>query len=479
MDGTGNEPTDMIDAESIYRRSPRWAQTLFLNAHAWRIESHRYGSMYRRAVRDLLASERWPETRIRVFQNERIRQLVSLAYARSPFYRQVWDEAGVKPGDVRGVEDLPRLPVIDKASVREYGTRMMTAASAKRDWVNGHTSGTTGSPLSVWYDRETCIMTNAVDRRQKIWGGMENRDWVGMFLGRVIVPMDQSEPPFWRPNWVQKQVWFSSFHLSDEFLPQYFQEIRRRRLRFLEGYPSTLYVLARSLERRGERLPMRAVFTSSETLLPIQRQAIESAFSCRVFDFFGHAERVAFATECDEHNGKHIAEEFGVVEVTDASGAPVPDGEPGFLVGTSLHNTAMPLFRYRTTDVTAILGEPCRCGRTLRRIRDVTTKAEDIVVTPDGRMVSPSILTHPFKPLVQVLKSQLIQDRLDHIIVKIVPSSDFGVTDREHLIRELQLRLGSSMSIDVELVGDIPRESSGKYRWVISHLQHASQVSWE
>jgi phenylacetate-CoA ligase len=109
----------------------------------------------------------------------------------------------------------------------------------------------------------------------------------------------------------------------------------------------------------------------------------------------------------------------------------------------------------------------------------VTTKAEDIVVTPDGRMVSPSILTHPFKPLVQVLKSQLIQDRLDHIIVKIVPSSDFGVTDREHLIRELQLRLGSSMSIDVELVGDIPRESSGKYRWVISHLQHASQVSWE
>jgi phenylacetate-CoA ligase len=469
----------MIDAESIYRRSPRWAQTFLLNVHAWRIERHRYGPKYREAVRHLLASQRWTPAQIRTFQNERVRQMVSRTYASSPFYRQLWDDAGVKPGDVQGIADLTRLPVIDKALVREHGTRMISGSSTKRDWVNGHTSGTTGSPLSLWYDRETCIMTNAVDRRQKIWGGMEDRDWIGVFLGRVVVPLDQSGPPFWRPNWIQKQVWFSSFHLSDELLPQYFDEIRRRGLQFLEGYPSTLYVLARCLERRRERLPMRAVFTSSETLLPVQRQAIESAFSCRVFDFFGHAERVVFATECDEHDGKHIAEEFGVVEVTDASGTPVPDGEPGFLVGTSLYNTAMPLFRYRTTDVTAILNEPCRCGRALRRIRDVTTKAEDIVLTPDGRMVSPSILTHPFKPLVQVLKSQIIQDRLDHITVKIVPSSDFAVTDREHLIHELQQRLGSAMTIDIELVNDIPRERSGKFRWVISRLAHDNQLNWE
>jgi phenylacetate-CoA ligase len=312
-----------------------------------------------------------------------------------------------------------------------------------------------------------------------MWAGMEDGDWVGLFLGRVIVPLDQTTPPFWRANWMQRQIWFSSFHLNDQYLPWYVREIRHRRLQFLEGYPSTLYILARFLERRGETLPMRAVFTSSETLLPIQRETIESVFLCRVFDFFGHAERVAFATECERHDGKHIAEEFGVVEVTDETGAPVRDGDPGYLVGTSLHNTAMPLFRYRTSDVTAILQEPCACGRTLRRIRDVTTKAEDIVLTPDGRMISPSILTHPFKPLVQVLKSQIIQERLDHITVKIVPSSEFAARDRAHLIHELQLRLGSSMSIDIDLVSDIPREQSGKYRWVISHVQHDSRVSWK
>jgi len=469
----------MSGAESIYRRAPGWLQTILLNAHAWRIERHRYGARFRRATRELIASERWPAERLRAFQDERIRHLASWTYARSPFYRQLWDRAGIKPADIRGVADLATLPLIEKSVVREHEAQLLTAPRTKRGWVNGHTSGTTGSPLSVWYDRETCVMTNAVDRRQKIWGGMTDDDWIGMFLGRVIVPLEQTVTPFWRANRVQKQVWFSSFHLSDEWLPSYVREVRRRGLRFLEGYPSTLYILARFLERRAESLPMRAVFTSSETLLPIQRETIERAFSCRVFDYFGHAERVAFATECERHEGKHIAEEFGVVEIADAVGTPVRDGDAGFLVGTSLYNTAMPLFRYRTSDVTAILPEPCPCGRTLRRIRDVTTKAEDIVFTPDGRMISPSVLTHPFKPLVQVLKSQIVQDRLDHLTVKIVPSSEFAATDREHLIRELQSRLGPSMTIDIEVVDDIHRERSGKFRWVISNVQHTASVSWQ
>jgi phenylacetate-CoA ligase len=464
-------------AESIYRRSPGWLQTVLLNAYAWRIERHRYGAPYRRALQRLQESERWPADRIRAFQDERIRRVVSWAYERSPFYRRVWDDAGVDPAVVRGVADLAGLPLIDKATIRQHEAEMLTSAG-RRGWLNGHTSGTTGSPLSVWYDRETCIMTNAVDRRQKVWAGMRERDWIGLFLGRTVVPLDQVSSPFWRANWMQRQVWFSSFHLSDELLPDYVREIRRRGLQFLEGYPSTLYILAQYLNRNGETLPMRAVFTSSETLLPIQRERIESAFACRVFDFFGHAERVAFATECELHAGKHLAEEFGFVEVTDADGAPVRDGDTGFLVGTSLHNTAMPLIRYRTTDMTSILTDPCGCGRTLRRIRDVTTKAEDIVVTPDGRLISPSILTHPFKPLTQVLKSQIVQDRIDRIRVKIVPASEFGEKDRDHLIHELRLRLGPTVSIEVDLVSDIPRETSGKFRWVVSHVSHDGKVSW-
>ncbi len=466
-------------SETIYCRAPAWSQTLLLNAYAWRIERHRYGQPYRQAVGQLLAQERWPPERLRDYQDARLREIVAVAYGRSPYYRRAFDAAGIRPYQICGVADLPRIPLLTKETVREHRAELLTRERPGQGWLAGHTSGTTGSPLEVWYDQATCILNNAVDRRQKVWGGMSDDAWIGLLLGRVIVPPRQAAPPFWRTNWIQRQVWFSSFHMRDRWLGSYVVEMRRRGLRFLEGYPSTLYILATYLRQRGITLPMQAVFTSSETLHTVQRETIEAAFECRVFDFYGLAERVIFAGECERHAGKHAAEEFGIVEVVDEDGLPVRPGQAGYLVGTSLHNTAMPLLRYRTSDVSALTLEQCECGRTSRRVRDVTTKAEDIVVTPDGRMVSPSVLTHPFKPLDQILKSQIVQDRPDHIVVKLVPSGAFEATHERQLVAALRERLGPHMAVEVRIVDDISREPSGKYRWVVSQVAHSCRFPWE
>lgn len=468
-----------MSPESIYRRAPRWAQTLLMNTHALRIERHRYGAPYRAAVRWLLETESWAPARLRDFQDERVRVVIRTAFERSPYYRDQMTAAGIRPADVRGVADLPRLPVLTKETIRARGAALLTSPQPLRGWLHGHTSGTTGSPLSLWYDRNTCVMNNAVDRRQKIWGGMQEGDWIGVLLGRVVAPLHQRRGPFWRVNRVHRQVWFSSFHLSEETLGSYVAELKRRRIRFLEGYPSTLFILAQYVLRHRIDLPMRGIFTSSETLHATQREALEAAFGCRPFDFYGLAERVIFATECEHHQGKHLAEEYGYTEVVDEHDRPVPDGQPGFLVGTSLHNLAMPMIRYRTGDLTVATGEPCRCGRTLRRIADVATKAEDIVVTPDGRMISPSILTHPFKPFPQILKSQLVQTRPDHLLVKIVPSEEFTVAHRDALLAGLGERLGRGVEVEVHLVADIPREPSGKFRWIISRVDHPCHFAWD
>lgn len=468
----------MMHLDAIYRRAPGWAQTLMLNAYAVSLVRYRRGSPYRRAIGELARSERWDASRLRAYQDDRVRHIVGVAYERSPFYRELMSHLGIAPADVRRVEDLRRLPLLTKETLRSRLGEILTARAPRRSWRHGHTSGTTGSPLSLWYDRETCVLNDAVDDRQKRWAGMTPGDWIGVLLGRVVVPTSQDRPPFWRVNRVLKQVWFSSFHLSPENMPRYVAEIRRRGLRFLEGYPSTLFILAQHLQRTGESLPMRAVFTSSETLHRVQRESIEAAFACRVFDFYGHAERAIFATECEMHDGKHIAEEYGFVEVVNEAGDPVPDGEPGYLVGTSLHNTAMPMLRYRTGDISTLRREPCACGRTLARMDSVATKAEDIVVTPDGRMVSPSILTHPFKPFPQIVKSQLVQDRRDHLLVKIVPSAEFSAEHQRALTEQLAARLGTAVAIEVQLVNDIPREASGKFRWIISRVEHPSHFSW-
>ena len=467
----------MTPLDKVYRHSPAWAQTLMLSAYGAQIGRYRRGAPYRAALESLLESQFWPVEKLRAYQDERIRTLINVAYEKSSFYRSVMDGRGLKPRDIQSGRDLAKLPVIAKETVRRHGEDFLTGRPS-RSWQHGHTSGTTGSPLSLWYDQRTCTINDAVDMRQKIWGSMQERDWVGVLLGRVIVPPKQRKPPFWRTNYAQRQVWFSSFHLSEANLPHYVREIRRRRLRFLEGYPSTLFILAQYVLKMGDKLPLRAAFTSSETLHELQRETIEQAFGSPPFDFYGHAERTIFAAECETHDGKHLAEEYGYTEVVDDEGNPVSDGTPGYLTGTSLHNLAMPMIRYRTGDISAIRRERCTCGRTLARIDSVATKAEDIVITADGRMVSPSILTHPFKPFTQILESQIIQDRRDHLIVKILPTSAFSSGDQENLVEQLRLRLGAAMEIEVKLVDAIPREASGKFRWVISFVDHPTHFGW-
>lgn len=468
-----------MSLDQIYNRSPVWAQTLFLNVYALGVRWHRYGRSCRRDLDRLLTQQHWSRDRLDGFRDQKIQEIVSHAFRWSPYYREIMRKAGLEPSDVQCAADLRKLPLLEKETIRARDGDLLTRERPAPTWHHGHTSGTTGSPLSLWYDRHTCLVTNAVDWRQKAWGGKDPDDWIGLLLGRVIVPPGQDEPPFWRTDYVQRQVWFSAFHMDEDRLGRYVQEIRRRGLRFLEGYPSTLFILANYLTREGVELPMEAVFTSSETLHDIQREAIEAAFDCPIFDFYGLAERVIFAAECEEHEGKHLAEEYGYAELVDDDGNPVPDGEMGYLVGTSLHNKAMPLIRYRTGDVSRILDEgPCACGRESRRIADVTTKAEDIVVTPGGRMISPSVLTHPFKPFDQILRSQIVQEEQDRLRVRIVPSAEFSEAHEAELVAGLQDRLGADMRIQVERVEEIPPETSGKFRWVISKVVHDYRFEW-
>ena len=468
----------MALGETVYRTLPVWAQQVLLNGYALRRELYGLGRPGRQALVRLLGREHATAEAIREYQDQRVREIVRTAYERSRYYREVMDQAEVRVSDIRGTSDLPKLPLLTRTVVRARINDLMTSRTLRREWQHGHTSGTTGSPLSIWYDRQTCVENNAQDRRQKAWGGMRPGDWIGMFLGRVVVPPSQGGPPYWRTNLIQREVWFSSFHMSDDSLSTYVAEIRRRGLQFLEGYPSTLFILATYLKRSGQVLPMRAVFSSSETLHPVQREVIEESFACRLFDFYGMAERTIFAAEC-ERGGRHLAEDFGYTEVVDEAGNPVPAGSWGYLVGTSLHNTAVPMIRYRTNDVSRVLETACACGRPSRVLDPVTTKAEDVIVTPTGRFISPSILTHPFKPFDKLVKSQVIQTAADRVLVKLVAGSGFDSAQQAELIAGLQERLGDDVRIEVSLVDDIPPESSGKFRWVISKVQSPYSPAWD
>lgn len=433
----------------------------------------RYHGSFIKQLKFFEQTQWWTQSQIDIFQNKLLAIIINHAYHTVPYYRKMFNELQLRPQDVRTKEDLEKLPVLTRDDVKNHFHELLSTALKKKDrllLIKGHTSGTTGAPLEFFWDRNLCTINNAVHWRQKKWAGIELHEKTAVLLGRTIVPIHCKNPPFWRYNRPHRTLWLSSFHLTSGNLPLYLKELQRFKPSYIEGYPSTLFILAKFLVSRGQSFPLKAALTSSETLFPIQRETIENAFECRVFDYYGLAERVVFASECDKHTGHHINSDFSITELVDNNGQRVDAGDIGWIVGTGLHNYAMPLIRYKSSDVTALKPVQCACGRCFPLMEDVTTKAEDIVTTKDGRYISSSVLTHPFKPLINIKESQIIQEDLENLRIKIVRNELYSDEDSLALIYEMQKRIGSDMKIHLEFVNHIPRAAGGKFRWVISKV---------
>jgi len=461
-------------AATLYRLAPVWGQNLLLTGFSTLLDRERYGGRFAEFQAFLAQSERWSRHEMEAYQDERLRVVVQHAYDHVPFYRKRFDDRKLTPADIRGRRDLHKLPLLTRDDIRRHFDDLRSRTIAAKALKTGHTSGTTGTPLTVGYDRDTIWMTYAVFDRHYQWAGCRlasaGGDRIAVARGNVIVPLTQKQPPFWRINRRHHQLLLSSFHLSKDNLPAYVDALTAFAPAVMDGYPSTLYLLARYLKSRGQRLPVRAAVTSSETLYDWQRAVIEESFACRVFDYYALAERAVFSGECERHEGHHLSEEYGITEVVDGHGDVVAPGTVGRLVGTSLHNLAMPLIRHVTNDMTAVRPGACSCGRPLPRMDDVTTKAEDVLTLPDGRLISPSVLTHPFKPLDSIEGSQIVQVAPDRVIVRLVAGPGYTDALTQHLLGELRARLGDGVHVEVEKVDKLEMSANGKFKWVISKV---------
>ena len=456
--------------EAIYQRSPVALQTALLNLKACELYLERYGKKFWRLYDEFTKNEQTTAPELEAYQNGKLKILIEYAFNNIPYYRDLMKSLRLGPQDIQTRDDLQKLPVLKKDDIRRNHARMVSTKYPKYLLRHGHTSGTTGSPLDFYYDINTCVVHHAVDWRQKGWAGLRYGDPYASLLGRVIVPIEQKKPPFWRRNYINNQLFLSSFHLKEQNLPCYFDELQKAHVKVVEAYPSTAYILALYLNQIGQTFPLRSVLTTSETLYEYQRQAIETAFQCRVFDTYGMAERVVFASECSSHSGHHLNTDYGITEFLDSNNDPVSGGKLGKIVATGLHNFAMPLIRYETSDASALKTKKCPCGLKFPLMEDVTTKAESIVTLPDGRLISPSVLTHPFKPMHNIVESQIIQESLRELRVKVVKRKNYSDQDERALIAGFHERLGNEMEIKVEYVSEIPRTSNAKFKWVVSKI---------
>lgn len=461
----------------LYHISPAPIRSVAATLRGFYLRSWRYGPETQEFIEEACEKEQWNNKQWKDWQEERLAYVLHRAVTKVPFYREHWAQRR-QHGDKSSWEELANWPVLSKQTVKENPYAFVAEDCNIREMFREHTSGTSGTPLTLWWSRETVRRWYAlVESRIRMWNGISRQDRWAILGGQIVVPFKQMRPPFWVWNAGLRQLYMSSYHFSEANAAAYLEAMRRYRVVYMLGYASSMYSLARIAIDKGIESPrLKVAISNAEPLYQHQRETISQAFHCPVRDTYGMAEIVCSASEC-KSGALHLWPEVGVVEaMQDGVDEPVLPGQPGRFVCTGLLNTDMPLIRYDTGDggMLARDGENCDCGLKMPILKQIEGRLDDIVVIPDGRRVGR--LDPVFKSDLPIREAQIIQESLEKIRIRFVPSSGYEEKDGSAIVKRLRERVGD-IQIVLEQVDQIPRSPGGKFRAVVSNVASTDDLS--
>jgi len=445
--------------ERLYLGSPVWLQNVLVSLYGALEHKRRYGGPHQEYLEHLRNNVMLTSQEIDDLQSRLLNRILSDAVKYVPAYQNL--HTGSPPS-------LDDFPLLERETVATNPDSFVSRRYDKNKLLSLYTGGSTANPLKVFITEES---------RQKsysFWQLFYDRmdftvgDRKATFVGRKVQDPDNQKPPFWRYNIRDRQMVFSSYHLSDANIPSYIDELNSFMPRVIEGYPLSIYRIAEYIVQNSVALSFtpNGLSTSSENFTQQQRKVMEEAFKCRVFDQYGSAESVVFAAEC-EHGNMHIEPEYGVLEVLTESGHIQSEGT-GELIATTLLNDAMPLIRYRIGDLGEIRTSSCPCGRASKILKDLHGKVGAVIIN-EGRQAPTAAIAIAFEYLEGVKNAQIIQDEPGKVTVKLVKRKTFNPKSEEFMVWELKKMLGESLSISVDYVAEIPPERNGKYKMVVQN----------
>ena len=425
----------------------------------------RYGKVFWDTYNFLNKSQWWPKSKLEEYQIIHLTRLLNHAYKNVTYYRKIFDERNLKPKHIQNFNDLKRLPYLTKDVFKRNFEEIVADNIDSNNLVVSRTSGTTGKPLQFYEENSTLQKELAFVRHQWARVGFKPGDPLIGLRGAII----EGGKPF------EYDPYGNILRLSPkldtrETVRYYLEKIKQFGASFIHGYPSAIGLFAIMIKRYGLRVPfrLRAILFASEVVYPWERQVAEEVFKCRIFCHYGMAENAVTAGECESAHHYHCVPQYGITEI---------DADSNEIIGTSFLNYANPFIRYRTTDVGSqpIYSGCEKCGRQYFPILSgIEGRSEDFIITTNEVLVSPAVITFPFKDLKTIKDAQLVQKSIDHIKLRIAPWDGYEQKALENELRELceNLRniLGSAMKIETEIVERIPVLESGKFRWIISQV---------
>lgn len=438
------------------------------------------GEKFRKNRRFVRESQWWKAERIREYQLLKLREILKLAYEKTRFYHRFFDDAGFNPGKLNSLDDIKKLPTINKQTVTDNLEDMYTRPVTDSNVDFASTGGTSGMPLHFYINADRSSVEYAY--LSTSWERIGYK--VGMLMavlrGRIVKPDGNGLYHEYDP--VLKHHYYSSFHLSDENMTRYLKHIATIGQCFLHVYPSSAATLARFILRRGIQAPknIMGIIAESEIVYPEQRRMAEEVFNCRFFSCYGHSEKLVLGSGCEKSNDCHIWPDYGYFELLDKDGNPVrTSGQQGEIVGTGFINTVVPFIRYRTGDRAVYVDDHCEaCGRAHTIIRDIRGhRTQEVLIAADGSEISWTSLNMHDDTFIHVRQFQFMQEIPGQAILRVVPGEGFNDNDIAQIQRNLGAKLDGRITFQIAPVEAIALSARGKAIYVDQRISRDDIVS--
>ncbi len=413
-------------------------------------------------------------------RDARLRRMIRYAAAHVPHYREMFAQSAIDPRSIRGVADLSRLPIVDKATLRADPGAFLARTRAGRTAFTLQTSGTTGEPSLIRHDRRSLLANIAFGGRARALTAPSGPE-------KCEPPNGPSNGPqrmlainypgsttrcisefYDRWTWIPVRPESRTLSVEDS-IEQVAAEIESFRPHLLASYGGYLETFLPIVHERGllRHRPARIVY-GAEGMSAEGKKFIENELGIPVFSQYSAVESLQIATTCERRDGFHLHEDLCHVRILDESGRDVPAGQSGRVVISNLLNRATVLLNYELGDVASLSEAPCPCGRSGTLLRRIEGRSEDIVWLRDGSFVHPRALWAVLKKEPGLLRFQIRQSEIDRFELLVLLTDDCdprGFFDKAgSRLREV-LR---GAHVEMRQVSDLGLHEPGKHRPVIA-----------
>jgi phenylacetate-CoA ligase len=401
---------------------------------------------------------------LRTLQEKRLRDVVRNAYENVLYYRRLFESAGLRPNDIKTLEDLSKIPITTKNDLQNMKQQEIIAKGTYIDkCIIKYTSGSTGQPLKISLspmERDFQILLNLFILMEN---GLQMTDKVAYIINPYRFPKSK--------YWFQYAGILRREYLSVFDYPEKHVELLKKiKPDIIYGYPSNLTLLALYIkEKKIEGIHPKIIFSVAEALEPKAKKAIDSIMHVNTCDILGTIELGDIAWQCEKRDGYHTSADAVIIEFLKDNG-PARPGEAGRIVCTSLYGYTMPFIRYAVDDLCVTSNRICSCGRTLPMIDSIKGRANDFIVLPDGQIVASCFLVIIMQAIHDIGQYRIVQEDKKQILVQLTKGREFDPRTPERIKGEIRKVIGSALEVKVEILEELSRDESGKIRTVVSKV---------